>query len=325
MNEETIQGPQQKSSANLRAMSKDLIWMHITKEEYDHLPGVLEHHQEDLDGHLGVKKITEIPSNLRRPWRHISLSQHPLQAITSTSWLISEGRLYTASVEQSHLICFKPSTWNLASAFKDELINSWSRHGVGNHLQVIHQAYILHQDEVDSSRVFTIKGNFIQDIFGAFTLLGIKDIFGTITSHIVHCLATPETIKQFTASIKDSARHAGLYIVDGLPSDEASQGFVNACIMQGINMKAPQNSIKERYRGHQDHSIYVLKNNLENIEKYASVNTDHPSVPSHQTEDQDEEMASGDVKHPCGSITHQDGTVSIPLEFIQPVETSNAS
>ena len=95
--------------------------------------------------------------------------------------------------------------------------------------------------------------------------------------------------------------------------------------MQGINMKAPQTSIKERYRGHQDHSIYVLKNNLENIEKYASVNTDYPSVPSHQTENQDEEMASENVEHPCGSIAHQDGTVSIPLEFIQPVEPSNAS
>ena len=78
--EEITQGPQQKSSANQRAMSKDLIWMHITKEEYDHLPGVLEHHPEDLEGHLGAKKIIEIPSNLRHPWRHISLNQHPLQA-----------------------------------------------------------------------------------------------------------------------------------------------------------------------------------------------------------------------------------------------------
>ena len=219
--EETTQCPQQKSSANLRAMSKDLIWMHITKEEYDHLPGVLEHHPEDLDGHLGVKKITEIPSNLRHPWRHISLSQHPLQAITSTSWLISEGRLYTASMEQSHLICFKPSTWNLASAFKDELINSWSRHGVGNHLQVIHQAYILHQDEVDPSRVFTIKGNFIQNIFGAFTWHQ-GYLWDYHIPYRASCLATTETIKQFTAPIKDSAHHAGLYILNGLPS-EASQ------------------------------------------------------------------------------------------------------
>ena len=174
--EETTQGPQQKSSANLRAMSKDLIWMHITQEEYHHLPGVLEHHPQDLEGHLGVKKITQIPSNLRHPWRHISLSQHPLQAITSTSWLISEGRLYTATVEQSHLICFKPSTWNLASAFKDELINSWSRHEVGNHLQVIHQAYTLHHlpSRGTSSRTSLVHS------------LGVKDIFGAITSHTVH-------------------------------------------------------------------------------------------------------------------------------------------
>ena len=36
--EETAQGPQQKSSANLRAMSQDLIWMHITQEEYHIFP-----------------------------------------------------------------------------------------------------------------------------------------------------------------------------------------------------------------------------------------------------------------------------------------------
>ena len=198
------------------------------------------------------------------------MSQHPLQAITSTSWLISERRLYTATVEQSHLICFKPSTWNLASAFKDELINSWSRHEVENHLQVIHQAYSLNLDEVDSSRVFTIKGNFIQNIFGAFTWHQ-GYLWDYHIPYRASCLATPESIKHFTASIKDSAHHAGLYILEGLPS-EASQGFVNACIMQGINMKAPQTSIKERYRGHQNHSIiYVLKNNLENIEKIRKV------------------------------------------------------
>ena len=321
--EETTSGPDRKSSANLRSMNKDLIWLHITKEEYEHLPGILEHHPQDLEGHLGIKKIIKIPSNLRHPWRHISLSQHPLQAITATSWLISESRLYTASTETSFLISFKPSTWDLAAAIRDGTINSWSRHQVGNHFQVISHAYDLRQDEIDSSRVFTIKGNFIQSIFGEFTWHQ-GYLWDYHIPYRASCLSTPESIKYFSASIKDAAEHAGLYILEGLPS-EASQGFVNACIQQGINMQAPQNAIKERYRGHQDHSIYVLKNNLENIEKYASKKEDQPSVPSYHAEDQDEEMASGDVKHPCGSITHADGSISIPMEYIEPSDASKAS
>ena len=90
-------------------------------------------------------------------------------------------------------------------------------------------------------------------------------------------------------------------------------------------MQAPQNDIKQRYRGHQEHRIYVLKNNQENIESYASKKEEHPSVPSYHLEDQDEVMASGDVKHPCGSITHADGSVSIPMELIEPADASKAS
>ena len=36
--EETFEGPIKKSSQNLRAMSKDLTWIHIMKEEHDALP-----------------------------------------------------------------------------------------------------------------------------------------------------------------------------------------------------------------------------------------------------------------------------------------------
>ena len=321
--EETTSGPDRKSSNNLRSLHRDLIWLHITKEEYGHLPGTVEHHPEDMEKHLGFKKIITIRSNLRHPWRHTTLSQHPLQAITATSWLISESRLYTSAPETSYLICFRPSTWHLAEAIKNCDINSWSRHEVGNHLQVINNSYDLDQDEIDSSRVFTIKGNLIQYIFGAFTWhQGF--LWDYHIPYRASCLETSESIKYFSASIKDTAAHAGLYILEGL-SSRASQDFVNACIQKGINMQAPQNDIKQRYRGHQEHCIYVLKNNQENIESYASKKEEHPSVPSYHLEDQDELMASGDVKHPCGSITHADGSVSIPMELIEPVDASKAS
>ena len=156
--EETTSGPDRKSSNNLRSLHRDLIWLHITKEEYGHLPGTVEHHPEDMEKHLGFKKVIKIPSNLRHPWRHITLSQHPLQAITATSWLISESRLYTSAPETSYLICFRPSTWHLAEAIKNGDINSWSRHEVGHHLQVINNSYDLDQDEIDSSRVFHHQG-----------------------------------------------------------------------------------------------------------------------------------------------------------------------
>ena len=45
--DETFEGPIEKSSQNLQAMSKDLIWIHIVKEEYEALLSSIEYHPED--------------------------------------------------------------------------------------------------------------------------------------------------------------------------------------------------------------------------------------------------------------------------------------
>ena len=67
---ETFEGPIKKPSQNLRAMSKDLIWIHIMKEEYEALPSSIEYHPEDAQMVTGIRKPTSIPARLRHPWLH---------------------------------------------------------------------------------------------------------------------------------------------------------------------------------------------------------------------------------------------------------------
>ena len=99
-----LRGPIKKSSQNLRAMSKDLIWIHIMKEEYEALPSSIEYHPEDAQMVTGIRKPTSIPAHLRHPWLHQKFTQHPLHAVTDSTWMASENRLMTSTPDSSFLI-----------------------------------------------------------------------------------------------------------------------------------------------------------------------------------------------------------------------------
>ena len=75
--EETFEGPIKKSSQNLRSMSKDLIWIHIMKEEHEALPASIEYHREGVQMVTCIRKPTSIPAHLRHPWSVAPSEVHP--------------------------------------------------------------------------------------------------------------------------------------------------------------------------------------------------------------------------------------------------------
>ena len=261
-------------------MSKDLIWIHIMKEEYEALPSSIEYHPEDAQMVTGIRKPTSIPAHLRHPWLHQKFTQHPLHAVTDSTWMPSDNRLMTSTPEGCFLIAVRPSGWNTANGIRNVVLNSWSRHDIGHCIQVIKDAYHFDPEEQSSMRIFNIKGNIFKAIFE-----NLDWQRGILWDYHVpfraSCLATEASRRLFAASIRDAVSHAGLMIMQSSLPDVYKSQLTNGCIQLGISMAAPKHTIGQVYSGHQDHASYVIELHGENIDP--STNHSTPCVPSHQT------------------------------------------
>ena len=155
----------------------------------------------------GIRKPTWIPAHLRHPWLHQKFIQHPLHAVTDSTWMASENRLMTSTPDSSFLMAFRPSVWNIASGIRNGVHNSWSRHDIGHCIQVIKDAYHFDPEEQSSMRIFNIKGNIQGHLresgLAAWHLVGL--------SRSISCqLSGNRGIMQALCSIAVS--HAGLMI-----------------------------------------------------------------------------------------------------------------
>ena len=100
--EMTFEGPLLRSSCNMRAiMDQRLHLAPYHQGGYEHVPKITEHHPEDRMEIKPARKAESTPQHLRMPWRHVTLSEHPLPSITSTSWLMSASRLCTTGASAS--------------------------------------------------------------------------------------------------------------------------------------------------------------------------------------------------------------------------------
>ena len=109
----TINGPRSTTLRDIEiaiAEGKHLCF-HLLKEEYDHLPKSIM--QPDGEGVIiseanQVSLIRNLEGDLRKPWLHLSGHQHIMDSVGQTSWLLSEGRLVSAHLEESYIVIVEP-------------------------------------------------------------------------------------------------------------------------------------------------------------------------------------------------------------------------
>ena len=277
---ETFEGPIKKPSQNLRAMSKDLIWIHIMKEEYEALPSSIEYHPEGAQMVTGIRKATSIPAHLRI---HGSPEDHPAsfaRCERAPGWHrkidLGHPHLRAAFSSRSDHQC---GTLQVASGTEFSTFGrTWHRS-----LHPAHQRCIplrsSKQREWGSS---TSRGTSSRP--SSRVWIGSVASCATITFHFMPVVWQQ---RHHAGSLRHQSEmtvfHAGLMIMQWSLPDVYKSQLTNGCIQLRISMSAPKHTIGMMYRGHQDHASYVIECNAENIDKHPSSSKDSPCVPAHQT------------------------------------------
>lgn len=288
----TINGPRSTTLRDIEiaiAEGKHLCF-HLLKEEYDHLPKSIM--QPDGEGVIiseanQVSLIRNLEGDLRKPWLHLSGHQHIMDAIGQTSWLLSEGRLVSAHLEESYIVIVEPCIFgNFHDLCELKGITFFNRHHGAKAIQLMSGSiWDLTSTEIKNQMLIRVCGDITQ----------IFDTFNWKNQHIwdYHLCMDIKGILQdphpeaFIEHIKDTVHHAGLHIVSSASplADDIKKGIIDLCCRYNIGIHRPKNPDIARFRGSDGHRAYILDHIKETLENHPPSAEEHPCVPSYLMEE----------------------------------------
>ena len=116
-----------------------------------------------------VSLIRNLEGDLRKPWLHLSGHQHIMDAIGQTSWLLSEGRLVSAHLEESYIVIVEPCIFgNFHDLRELKGITFFNRHHGAKAIQLMSGSiWDLTSTEIKNQMLIRVCGDITQ-IFDTF-------------------------------------------------------------------------------------------------------------------------------------------------------------